>query len=206
MSDTNTRPSTATIKRRTQAQRRTESRQAVLDSACRLFGQKGYADTSLGEIASDCGLTIRPIYHYFSNKKTLFSAVNEVMEERIIASMKIGNKNEPGAGVLENWRAYLDLCDDPAFRRIVLVDSPNILGRERWSTSPVTEKARAALEKGDTGDQAQQYRTELMNAVVMGAFTEAALMIADAQDIDMAKREAEEVMLALFEGLRGRKN
>ena len=62
-------------KRRTQEQRRNESRQAVLDSACRLFGDKGYADTSLEEIAADCGLTIRPIYHYFGNKKALFAAV-----------------------------------------------------------------------------------------------------------------------------------
>ena len=66
--------------RRTQAQRRAASRQAVLDSACRLFGEKGYTGTSLEEIAEDCGLTIRPIYHYFGNKKALFAAVNQVME------------------------------------------------------------------------------------------------------------------------------
>ena len=57
--------------RRTQAERRAQSRQAVLDSACRLFGEKGYADTSLEEISADCGLTIRPVYHYFGNKKSL---------------------------------------------------------------------------------------------------------------------------------------
>ena len=33
--------------RRTQAERRAESRQAVLDSACRLFAANGYADTAL---------------------------------------------------------------------------------------------------------------------------------------------------------------
>ena len=36
-------------------------------------GEKGYADTSLEAIAADCGLTIRPIYHYFGNEKDLFS-------------------------------------------------------------------------------------------------------------------------------------
>jgi len=190
-------------KRRTQAERRAESRQGVLDSACRLFGEKGYADTSLEEIAADCGLTIRPIYHYFGNKKALFAAVNEVMEQRIIESMKVGAEAGQGAGIVENWRAYLDLCDDPGFRRIVLVDSPNILGRERWSSSAVTEKARAALGKTEEGDKGAQYRADLINAVVMGAFTEAALMIAEADDIEMAKREAENVMTALFSRLRG---
>lgn len=191
-------------KRRTQEQRRNESRQAVLDSACRLFGDKGYADTSLEEIAADCGLTIRPIYHYFGNKKALFAAVNEVMEQRILASMQVGDAGEPAAGIVENWRAYLDLCDDPGFRRVVLVDSPNILGRERWSTSPVSEKARAGLVKHRQGDRVSQYRAELFNAVVLGAFAEAALMIAEADDIDMAKREAEQLMEALFAPLSER--
>ena len=65
--------------RRTQAQRREQSRQAVLESACKLFGQRGYADTSLEDICADCGLTIRPVYHYFGNKKSLFEAVNDHM-------------------------------------------------------------------------------------------------------------------------------
>jgi AcrR family transcriptional regulator len=181
-------------KRRTQAQRRAETRQAVLDSACRLFGERGYADTSLDEIAADCGVTIRPIYHYFGNKKALFSAVNEVMEQRIMDSMRVGDN---GDGIVENWRAYLELCDDPGFRRIVLVDSPNVLGRERWATSPVSTKARASLQK-EGGSREQQYRTALFNAVLMGAFTEAALMIAEAEDIAMAKREAENLIASLF--------
>ncbi len=187
--------------RKTQAQRRAESRQAVLDSATRLFGERGYADTSLEEIAADCGLTIRPIYHYFGNKKALFAAVNEVMEERILASMRTGGERE--AGIVDNWRAYLALCDDPAFRRIVLVDSPNVLGRERWATSAVMEKARAALEGEQLVDGREQYRAALINRVVMGAFTEAALMVAEADDIEMAKQETEALMVALFSKLRG---
>lgn len=191
-------------KRKTQAQRRAASRGAVLESAVRLFGKKGYADTSLEEIAADSGLTIRPIYHYFGNKKALFAAVNELMEERILASMDVGDGTRDGAGMLANWRAYLDLCDDPAFRRIVLVDSPNILGRERWATSPVMEKARAAMSLEAQQAGRASYRANMLNRVVMGALTEAALMVAEADDIDMAKEEAEVVMAGLFGGLSKR--
>ena len=42
-------------RRRTQAERRAETRAAVLESACRLFGSKGYAETSLEEIAAEKG-------------------------------------------------------------------------------------------------------------------------------------------------------
>ena len=181
-------------RRRTQAERREESRQAVLDSASRLFGEKGYAGTSLEEIAADCGLTIRPIYHYFGNKKALFAAVNEVMEQRIIDSMV------DGADLLENWHAYLELSEDPAFRRIVLIDSPNVLGRERWPTSPVAERVRESMGTGKGADEAERFRSTLLNAVVMGAFAEAALTVAAAEDIVMAKEEAENLMVALFSG------
>ena len=188
---TNTRP-----ERKTQAQRRAESSQAVLESAARLFGQKGYANTSLEDIAADCGLTIRPIYHYFGNKKALFAAVNELMEARILESMDVGDGNKPGAGVVANWRAYLDLCDDPSFRQIVLIDSPNILGRERWATSPVYEKARQGLSR--QSEVQLELRVALANRVVMAAFTEAALMVAEADDTASAKAETEALMVKLF--------
>lgn len=193
-------------KRRTQAERREESRQAVLESAVRLFGEQGYAETSLEEIAADCGLTIRPIYHYFTNKKGLFAAVNDLMEQRIVDSMKVGEDGQVPANIVENWRSFLDLCDDPLFRQIVLVDSLNILGRERWTTSEVSEKARAAMGVGQGRDKAQEYRIALLNRVVMGAFTEAALMIAEADDIPTARREAEHLMSILFEHIRSRLN
>ena len=186
--------------RKTQAQRREASRQAVLDSALKLFGERGYDNTSLEDIAEDCGLTIRPIYHYFGNKKALFAAVNDVMEQRIVESMRTGDDGRPRAGIVDNWRAYLDLCEDPAFRRIVLVDSPNILGRERWAESPVSRKARAALGQRSGGDQSsrERIRAELLNAVIMGAFTEAALMVAGSDDIASAREEAEHLIARLF--------
>ncbi|MEP1470165.1 MAG: helix-turn-helix domain-containing protein [Halieaceae bacterium] len=60
-----------------------ESSGALLDSATRLFGEQGYHNTSLEDIAADCQLTLRPIYHYFGNKKSLFAAVNKRMEQRM---------------------------------------------------------------------------------------------------------------------------
>ena len=100
----------------------------MLASARRLFGRKGYAETSLEEVASEAGVTIRPIYHYFGSKLELFEAVNDAMEERIVTSLQETRGDSVGA-----WQRYLTLCEDPEFRRIVLVDGPNILGRERWA-------------------------------------------------------------------------
>ena len=43
--------------RRTQAERRAESRRAVLDAATELFGRQGYAGTSLEDIAERLGIS-----------------------------------------------------------------------------------------------------------------------------------------------------
>ena len=47
-------------------------------------------------------------------------------------------------------------------------------------------------------DERRKFRAELMFSVVMGAFAEAALTVAEAEDIAMAKAEAEALMASLF--------
>lgn len=182
-------------KPRTQAERRAETHQQVLESACRLFAERGYNQTSLDDIASDCGVTTRPIYHYFGNKKALFNAVNEVMEQRIIDAM---DSLPPGPSLMTSWQAFVNLCDDPGFRRIVLLDSPNVLGRERWASSEVSKKALSSLQHATQHDLAARYRTELMSKMIMGAFAEAALVIAGAEDIELAKQQASQLIESMF--------
>ena len=189
-----------TAKKRTQAERRAESQQAVLESACKLFGAQGYTDTSLEDIAADCGLTIRPIYHYFGNKKALFAAVNDVMEQRVLESMEL-SEGLTASIIVSNWLVYLDLCEDPAFLQIVLVDAPNVLGRKRFTHTPITEKVRSALQESSGGNPEHKYRGELLNALIMGAFSEVALVVAGAEDTALARREAEQLMAALFSAL-----
>jgi len=179
-------------RRRTQAERRVETRTAVLESARRLFGNKGYADTSIEEIAAGSGVTIRPIYHYFGNKMNLFAAVNEVMEDRIVASLQANAVGRPTEPVLSAWHAFLELCEDPEFRRIVLIDGPNVLGRERWSGSPVTRTAAALLfeSRGNTDRRSAM----IAGRMLMGALSEAALTIADSDDPASTVRVAEAIV------------
>lgn len=181
--------------RRSQAERRKITYQQVLDSACRLFGERGYESTSLEEIATACGLTTRPIYHYFGNKKALFFAVNEVQEQRIISSI------EESTDIMASWRAFLKLCDDPGFRRIVLLDSPNILGRDRWMNNGVVAASRQTLfqQKNSEMSETEQYHQALIGRVLIAAFAECALMIAEAKDIELAKQQADKVVAALLQ-------
>lgn len=196
--------------RRTQAERRATTRAAVLESACRLFGRDGFSDTSLEDIASEAGVTIRPIYHYFGSKLQLFSAVNDVMEQRIVEVLEQSTENE-----LDAWRRYLALCEDPGFRRIVLLDGPNVLGRERWSESPVTRavierfgrsaKRRDASTPSDTAGETDASRANegpgLAARMLVGALAEAAIAIAESEDPTATSRQAERLVAVVVSAL-----
>lgn len=55
------------------------TREAILKAAQRLFGEKGYSDTGLEEIAAAAGVTRGAVYHHFEGKPDLF---NELIRER----------------------------------------------------------------------------------------------------------------------------
>ncbi|WP_062269020.1 TetR/AcrR family transcriptional regulator [Endozoicomonas arenosclerae] len=176
--------------RRTQAQRRAETYQQVLDSACRLFAKKGFAGTSLEDIASDCGLTTRPVYHYFGNKLKLFNAVFDQMMVNILESLESVETSDPASRLSQHWNTFLDMSDDSGFRQIVLVDGPNILGHEKWINSLVTEKAHELFGSMPAASEEEKIQQQLFGRMVIGALAQAALMVAESEDRELAKKLA----------------
>ena len=61
-----------------QAQAR-QSRRAVLDAAHRLFLERGYATTTVAEVAASAGVSVETVYKAFTNKPGLVKAVFDVL-------------------------------------------------------------------------------------------------------------------------------
>lgn len=85
-------------------------RQRIFASALRLFSGRGFAATSLREVAEDAGVSKPMIYYYFRSKEELYgSIVQEILAEM---ASSIRNRVEPGAPPPERLigfcRAYLD--------------------------------------------------------------------------------------------------
>lgn len=78
---------TATPARRTQAQRRAQSRRALLETAARGLSRRGYADLVLEDVAAEAGYTRGALYHQFRNKEDLALAVVAWVEETWWAHM-----------------------------------------------------------------------------------------------------------------------
>ena len=102
-------------------------------------------------------------------------------------------------------RAFLDACTDRALRQIALIDAPAVLGWEEWREIDARYGlglVSFGLRNGmDAGVFREREVTPLAHLLI-GAMTEAALMVANAPDPDAARRKAEPALLALLEGLR----
>jgi AcrR family transcriptional regulator len=59
-------------KRRTQAERREETRELVLAAAARVFAKRGFHATSLDAIAEEAGFSRGAVYYNFADKEELF--------------------------------------------------------------------------------------------------------------------------------------
>lgn len=186
--------------RRTQAQRRAETRAAILKSATKIFGERGYSATSLNEIAEACDISIAPIYHYFKNKKNLFAAVNADIEQKILDD---GQTKKTGFdAITHSWHNFLQLCQDPVFRQIVLIDAPNVLGKESMYQSPVSKAAIARIKARSEEGTGDSYKAEILSRMLMGALAEAGLFVGNCENPEQASLDAADIVTELIARLK----
>jgi len=130
-------------RRRTQAERREATQASLIAAARKAFGENGYAETSLEDIAAACDVTIRPIYHYFENKLGMFRAVVENIEQENVANIK--GRDNPN--IADIWDGFMQNCEDPHYRQIILIDAPTLLGRRAMTEGAITTAAREESAK-----------------------------------------------------------
>jgi AcrR family transcriptional regulator len=196
------------VKRRTQVERSEATSAALLRAGRELFGSKGYGGVGTEEIAAHAGVTRGALYHQFADKKDLFRAVLEAMEQEVIGRVA-GQAAAGASGAEEVLRramgAWLDVCEDPEVNRIMLLEAPSVLGWEEWRA--IGERyglgtTMALLEAAmDEGVIARQPTRPLAH-VMIGALDEAALYVARAEDRATARSEMDGVLGRLLTGLR----
>jgi AcrR family transcriptional regulator len=91
---------------------RAERRELILESAGRLFGERGYAHTSLDDVAAATGVTKPVLYRHFDSKKDLYLALLERHRDdlprffaRVPADLTFDQRVE---AILESWFDYVN--------------------------------------------------------------------------------------------------
>ncbi|MFF3569089.1 TetR/AcrR family transcriptional regulator [Nocardia jiangxiensis] len=80
-------PKSVGQRRRPTQERARATRELILDTAARLFGERGIADTSTNRIAAEAGISIGTVYRYFSDRavivEELLRRLLESVEQRL---------------------------------------------------------------------------------------------------------------------------
>ncbi len=192
------------VKHRTQADRTAATRGALIAAARTLFAERGYAAVSTPELAAAAGVTRGALYHHFKDKHRLFLAVVNAVEAdvatRLSANVAASGASDPAAALQAAVDAWLDACEEPEVRRVLLVDAPAVLGWEALRDVALEHGlglTEALLQAAmDAGQLAPQPIRPLAH-VLIGALDEAALYVEGGGD----RRETANALHRLLDGL-----
>ena len=92
----------AVAERRTQDERRAETRRALLDATVDCLLARGYQGTSLARIAETAGLTTGALQHHFKSRQQLMLAVIE--EERSSPTYKLDPADQVDKSAIDRCR------------------------------------------------------------------------------------------------------
>jgi AcrR family transcriptional regulator len=191
-----------------QAARSEATRAKLIEVGIELFSERGYAAVGTEEIVDRAKVTRGALYHHFGDKRDLFRAVHEELEQQIVAGIGAALQANPREDPLEALDvaagAVLDVALDSKIARVTLIDAPSVLGWEEWREIDVryglglTEAVlNAAIESGRIAKQPVRPLAHLLVAAV----GEAAIMVATANDPKQARKDIEPAMRSLLYGL-----
>jgi len=97
-----------------------QRRRQLLDTACRLFADRGFHASAMDEIARAAGVTKPVLYQHFTSKRTLFVEVLEDVGGQLMASLGSAAGEAPTGRdrVQAGFAAYFRFVtgNEPAFR------------------------------------------------------------------------------------------
>jgi AcrR family transcriptional regulator len=176
------------------AQQVAQTRESLVRAGRKLFGEKGFRQTSVEDLARAARVTTGALYHHFPTKTALFEAVFEYAHtELTAASMAAAQDATDDLDVLaRGLETFLDAMLEPDIQRILILDGPGVLGLERFTElderyafAVIVAGLRAATEAGALRVDDPETVTRLL----FGALNRGAMLIANSED-PVATRQA----------------
>src|ERR1700728_2731046 len=191
----------------TQSERREATRAAIVKAAKRLFGERGFAGTTIDNVATAAHVAKGAVYHHFETKEALFEAVFDEVSRDIVTEVDQAARAEKDAlaAMAAGTQAYFTACATDATGQIILRDGPAVLGWERWREIDARHFgggfSRALSRAMDDGLIARQ-SVEPLSRLLIGAVTEAAVACSAGGDVQKTGAEYTRAFQTLLNALR----
>jgi len=171
-----------------------QTRAALLAAGRARFGARGFAATSVDDLAADAGVTTGALYHHFANKTELFAAVFEQLHLEVL-----GRNGAAAAAATSDVEAlvlafddFLDAVLDREVRQVMITDGPSVLGLERFTELDERYALKAivdTLERANASGELHVEQPEALAHLLLGALVRGAMLIGNSAD-ERATRDA----------------
>jgi AcrR family transcriptional regulator len=149
-----------------------ETAERILDAAEALFAERGYAATTLRDVAAAVGVRNPSLYNHFASKEALYAAVLErgirPVFEALARWVERAEHADPGEIALEMTRL---LATRPALARLiqheVLGGAEHVTPMLREWLGPVLAQARRMVEAGPAG---RRWRPEQLPSLILAMY------------------------------------
>jgi AcrR family transcriptional regulator len=190
------------------ADRAESTRNALVAAARCLFVERGYHATSTEQIVALAGVGTRgALYHHFADKRALFVAVFEAVEQDLVAAAGAAMQEAPPLEILRNGLIdFLDASLTPEVQRILLIDGPAVLGWQEWRAIEARYGLggiRGMLELAVADGSLPRQPLEVLAHLLLATTDAAALFIANAADPAAARDEAVGALDRFLSGIKG---
>ena len=183
------------------------TRELLVGIARERFVEQGYAATAMDDIVQRAGVAKGALYYHFSSKDALFKAVYDVVLDETAGAVMAAalTEQDPWAAVRAGLSAFLDACLQPAFRRIVIIESVTVLAAGAWEggmEGVELPMLRTVLTPLVDSGALPGVALDALAHVALGGLYGSALYIARAADPEAARAEAEAVLDVVLSGVQ----
>jgi AcrR family transcriptional regulator len=183
------------------------TRQALLAAAREIFVQQGYQETGIETISRAARVTRGAFYHHFADKKALLEAlvidIQGSAARTVVARAR--SKADPWERLRIGAAAFLEVCMEPAYRRLVIQEAPAVLGASRCRAIAEAHAVGlfiAALRELQKIGQFNFENVELAGRMIAAMICEAALLLADAKHPAQLKRQINSIIERILDCFR----
>jgi AcrR family transcriptional regulator len=180
-----------------------QTRAALVGAGRRLFGRKGFAETSVEDLAREARVTTGALYHHFSTKTMLFEAVFEQVHTDLMVSSARAADGAPDEveALARGFESFLDAVLRPDVQQIIIIDAPAVLGLarfteldERYALVTIVGALEAAVRSG----RLEVEDPETVTRLLLGALTRGAMLIANSPEPAVTRHAVAQAMRTLL--------
>jgi AcrR family transcriptional regulator len=152
-----------------------DARARLLESAMALYGERGYEETTVAEIAERAGLTKRTFFRYFTDKREVLFWGSELLEQQMVAAIEAAPAATPALGLIgaaldAAATRFEEVREFAGPRHRIIASSRELQERELIKSASLAAAMARALRARGIGDTAADLAARTGATVMHVAF------------------------------------